>query len=125
MCELCQKDSKIGRKVKQEIKSLVHRLLRKYTIDRIILFGSFSRGDFHNWSDIDMIVVGDFKERFFDRIGLVLNEHKGVHVLEPLVYTPEEFARMKKEKRPFIQEILKTGILLYKRGRKKRFYEQE
>ena len=115
MCELCQKDFKIDTKAKQEIKSLVHRLLKKYPINKIILFGSFSRGDFHNWSDIDLVIVGDFKERFFDRIGLVLNEHKGSYALEPLVYTSEEFNRMRKEKRPFIQEILKTGMVLYEK----------
>ena len=113
MCELCKKNLKIGTKAKQEMKSLVHRLLRKYTISKIILFGSLSRGDSHEWSDIDLVVVGDFKQRFFDRIGLVLNEHKGSYDLEPLVYTEEEFGRMRKEKRPFIDEVLRTGIVLY------------
>lgn len=115
MCELCEKNLDIDKKAKREIKSLVHRLLRKYPINKIILFGSFSRGDFHNWSDIDLIIVGDFKERFFDRIGLVLDEHKGTYAIEPLVYTEEEFTRMRKEKRPFIQEILKNGIVLYQK----------
>jgi len=115
MCELCEKNLNIDKKAKQEIKSLVHRLLKKYSLSKIILFGGFSRGDFHNWSDIDLVIVGDFKERFFDRIGLVLDKHRGTHALEPLVYTEEEFTRMRGEKRPFIQEILKTGIVLYEK----------
>ncbi|NQS74702.1 MAG: nucleotidyltransferase domain-containing protein [Methanoculleus sp.] len=29
----------------------------------MILYGSFSRGDFHEGSDLDLIIVGDFRER--------------------------------------------------------------
>jgi len=42
-----------------------HReLLRKYRVKRIGLFGSFSRDEFTNQSDIDFIV--DFEEKTFD-----------------------------------------------------------
>lgn len=113
MCQLCRGDNKVSAEVGKEIKSLVHRLIKKFPISKIILYGSFSRGDFHQGSDVDLIVVGDFKGRFFDRIGLVLNEYKGKYDLEPLVYTNEEFKRMIKEKRPFIHSILKSGIVVY------------
>lgn len=39
----------------------------------IFLFGSYARGDFNVWSDVDIIVVADiFKEvRFIDRVSML------------------------------------------------------
>ena len=34
--------------------------------------------------------------------------------LEPLVYTPEEFEKMKENENPFILNVLEEGIILYK-----------
>lgn len=115
MCKLCRGDNKISAEVSKELKALIHNLVRKYPISRIILYGSFSRGDFHQGSDIDLIVVGDFKERFFQRIGLILNEHKGKHDLEPLVYTNAEFRKMAKEKRSLVTNAMKNGITIYQK----------
>ena len=69
------------------------------------LYGSFVTGDIHEGSDIDLIIVGDFKERFFERIGLIM-ELTNLPI-EPLVYTKEEFRIMIEEENPFILEILK------------------
>jgi predicted nucleotidyltransferase len=68
------------------------------------------RGEIHEGSDIDLIIVGDFRERFFERIGRIL-ELTDLPV-EPLVYTPEEFEAMKASRNPFIEEVLRTGIEL-------------
>ena len=66
-------------------------------------------GGIHEGSDIDLVIVGDFRERFFERIGRIL-ELTDLPV-EPLVYTPEEFEAMKASKNPFIEEVLR-GIEL-------------
>jgi len=34
-------------------------------IKEVYLFGSFAKGEVHEASDIDLIIVGDFKEKFF------------------------------------------------------------
>jgi len=70
------------------------------------MFGSFARGEIHEGSDIDLIVVGDFKERFFERISKII-EMTDLPI-EPLVYTKEEFEEMKINN-PFIKDILKTA----------------
>jgi len=70
------------------------------------LFGSFAKGEIHEGSDIDLIVVGDFKERFFERIGKII-EMTDLPI-EPLVYTKEEFEEMKKNN-PFIKDILRNA----------------
>jgi len=72
------------------------------------LYGSFSRGEIHEGSDIDLLIVGNFKERLFDRIGKIL-ELTDLPV-EPLVYTVEEFEEMKRSQNPFILDVLKTAV---------------
>jgi len=95
------------------VNSLVDRIVRKLNPQKVILFGSMARGDFHEASDIDLIVVGDFRERFFDRIGRILDLNDTDFDLEALAYTPQEFEKMVAEKRPFIMNALREGRILY------------
>ncbi|MGD2248292.1 MAG: nucleotidyltransferase domain-containing protein [Candidatus Methanofastidiosia archaeon] len=105
MHKLCRIDIENREKVYEELKEFVKKLRSLYTIYHVYLFGSAAENALHEGSDIDLIIVGDFKERFFRRIANVL----GLTSLpiEPLVYTKEEFEAMKQ--RPFIQEVLKNA----------------
>lgn len=47
-----------------DIKEIYPRLKREYSVNRIGVFGSFSRGEDRSDSDIDVLV--DFKETSFD-----------------------------------------------------------
>ena len=62
----------------------------------------------HEGSDIDLIIVGDFRERFFERIEKIL-ELTDLPV-EPLVYTREEFELMKED--AFIREVMREAVRL-------------
>ena len=48
----------------EQVRDLVREIRARRRISAVILHGSFSRGDFHEGSDVDLIVVGDFRERF-------------------------------------------------------------
>jgi len=86
---------------------LAERLREKYGVRRIIVFGSYVRGDLNEGSDIDLVVVGDFKERFHKRIASILNLTD--LPIEPLCYTEEEFREMIRNNNGFISEVLKEG----------------
>jgi predicted nucleotidyltransferase len=105
MHKLCRIDIENREKVYEELEEFVKKLRSLYTIYHVYLFGSAAENALHEGSDIDLIIVGDFKERFFRRIANVL----GLTSLpiEPLVYTKEEFEAMKQE--PFIQGVLKNA----------------
>ena len=45
--------------------------------EKVNLFGSVARNDFNEGSDNDITIIGDFKERFLDRIGKILEILKG------------------------------------------------
>ena len=67
------------------------------------IFGSRARGTASAESDIDVIVVAPtdrpFVERFRDYLPAIAGAGVGIDLL---VYTPEEFARMQGEERPFL-----------------------
>ncbi|KYK27910.1 MAG: nucleotidyltransferase domain-containing protein [Theionarchaea archaeon] len=105
MHKLCRIDIEKREEVYQELETFVKRVRSLYTIYHVYLFGSAAENALHEGSDIDVIIVGDFKERFFQRIANMLAITS--LPVEPLVYTKEEFEEMKQE--PFIQEILKKA----------------
>ncbi len=79
-----------------------------FHIKRAILFGSYAKGKFDEWSDIDVALVSEDFEgvRFFDieKIAKVtLNVDSSI---SPLPYRPEDFT----EDDLFVKEILETGI---------------
>ncbi len=91
-----------------KIKKELSRLKKKYGAEKLILFGSYARGDINKGSDIDIILIKNTNKRFIDRIGDVLKLYNGNIDLEPLVYTPQEFKKM--GGRDFIKTIIKEGI---------------
>ncbi|MBI5177177.1 nucleotidyltransferase domain-containing protein [Candidatus Micrarchaeota archaeon] len=109
MCELCRKslgsDERIGR-----IRRLCHRIISALKPQRLVLFGSFARGDFHEGSDADFLVVGGFEERFFDRIGKVIGLGDGSIGVDALAYTPSEFKRLVAGKNPLVMRALREGL---------------
>ena len=91
------------KKIYDNIEEFASRLKEKFHCE-VYLYGSCARGKIHEGSDIDLIVVGDFKDRFIERIGKVLDLTD--LPVEPLVYTHEEFEKMK-ENNLFIRDVLK------------------
>ena len=78
-----------------------------------VVFGSVARGDADEWSDLDLMIVADTTRPFLDRY----RDFEGIYDVWPrldlLIYTPEEFGRMRAEGRPFIQHVLDEGTVVY------------
>lgn len=104
MYKLCRIDIERSEEIKKKLKAFIRILKKDKRIKEVYLHGSFARGDFNEGSDIDMVIVGDFKERFVDRIGKIL-EMTDLPI-EPICYTSEEFESMLKSRNPFILSII-------------------
>ena len=115
MSELCWPDNFVNRKYNKIVKKFINLIVRKFKIRKIIIFGSFARGDYHKGSDLDLIIVGEFKERFIDRIGKILELNDSDLEIDVMVYTEEELQKMIQERRPFIQQALEEGIVVYEK----------
>ena len=74
----------------------------------VILAGSYARGDFNLWSDVDVILVSDFKGNPLERLKTV-SSPPGYEVI-PL--TPRELALQLEKGNPLIVEAVCRGIVL-------------
>lgn len=84
--------------------------------DKIILFGSYCTGQMSEWSDLDMVIVKSTQAPFLDRTRQVLALLKPRAGVDVLVYTPQEFEQLSRERTFLRQEILAKGKVIYERG---------
>jgi len=76
------------------------------------LFGSRVREDFLPHSDIDLIFIGDFKEKFINRSSIIYEKHNRKLGLDAFCYTPQEFDTMFIEGIVSILDAIDEGICL-------------
>ena len=85
--------------------------LKKINVEKVVFFGSRAKGNFHNDSDFDLIVVSkEFENLRQDkRVLLSYKLWKNDFALELLCYTPKEFEE-RKNGLNIVSEALKEGI---------------
>ena len=105
MHKLCRVNLEDSEKIYEQLREFAHLLKTKRKVKKVYLYGSFARGDFHEGSDIDLIIVGEFEGKMPQRIKEVLD--LTALPVEPLVYTEAEFEQMKE--RSFLEEVLGTA----------------
>ena len=98
-----------------EIENKITRYLnalRKNNIpvSKAYLFGSYARGTYSKWSDIDIALISDcFKgDRLEDKKMIRKITLQVGSDIEPVPFSPGDF----NDKDPFAHEILSTGIQL-------------
>lgn len=105
------------RLLEQELARYLSLLVGQAEPERVIVFGSMASGEVQPWSDIDLVVVKRTSRSFLQRLREVrelLHPRVGTDLL---VYTPEEFEQLCRERLFFQQEILGRGRVLYERKR--------
>ncbi|MDJ0272756.1 MAG: nucleotidyltransferase domain-containing protein [Candidatus Caldarchaeum sp.] len=77
------------------------------------LIGSYARGDFNQWSDVDLLVVSPgFAPNPLDRFEQVAEVLKKFPSLEIIPLTLREFERQKRLKTPLAEETMRTGVVI-------------
>lgn len=102
--------------LERELNRWLPLLIAHEQPERIILFGSYPAGEVGEWSDLDMVIVKETEAPFLDRTRDVLALLKPRVGLDVLVYTPEEFERLGRERAFMREEILAKGKVIYEKG---------
>jgi predicted nucleotidyltransferase len=99
----------------EEATARIRDYLSGTRVLRAILFGSFARRQADSESDLDLLLIEQTDLPFLER-GLehLLLCRLGV-AIDLLVYTPEEYQRLKEEGNPLIERVEKEGITIYAR----------
>jgi predicted nucleotidyltransferase len=91
---------------------MIQAVQKRTDLKAVILFGSRARGTPNKYSDYDLVLIGDFKEKFAER-------RDWVRKLAPLVsmdlfcYTPREFEQMFHSYRLTAIDAIGEGIVLH------------
>jgi len=88
----------------------------KYDFTKIILFGSYAKGNYNEDSDIDLLIVKDTIEPRHKRSIEMQRLLKGSKLpVDILVYTNDEFDREKSNHYSFVNSAISGAKLMYER----------
>ena len=93
--------------ISYKIKEILDKTKAKF----VFIFGSFAKGTYDSNSDIDLLIIGDFKlSEVYNLLKPV--EEKTKREINPVVWTIEN---LKKEKNSgFVKDIFKKNIIMIK-----------
>lgn len=91
----------------------INNIARGYVPRQIWIYGSYARGDIHQGSDLDLVIIKNTDKRFPDRIEDVLQFCTEPIAVELLVYTDIEVKAMLESGNAFLERVFSEGILIY------------
>ncbi len=99
-----------------ELEHLIARLAEDPRCRRAILFGSLASADVDETSDIDLIIIQDTAVPFWQRMREMRRHLAPCVAADLLVYTPEEFEQLRRERPFFRDEVQAKGKVIYERA---------
>ncbi|ABP65866.1 DNA polymerase, beta domain protein region [Caldicellulosiruptor saccharolyticus DSM 8903] len=95
----------------EEVEYLKEQILKKYPVEDIIVFGSVAKRAVRKDSDIDLclIINTSDKRELVQEMLLNLDYSRDVDII---LYTPEEWERLKNDTTTFANLIYRTGVSL-------------
>lgn len=91
----------------------IHRLSNS----AILIYGSVSRGDFNEWSDIDVLIITQegIPQKPTERLDVIHDCMKENPLVEPVIITLDELRKLLAKKNPLVIEALEKGMILIDR----------
>ncbi|MFH0856376.1 MAG: nucleotidyltransferase domain-containing protein [bacterium] len=106
--------TRIPKALEKKIKEYV-KILKKdnLPINKVILFGSYAKGSQHKWSDVDLCIVSPKFDNPLEATDYLWQKtiFNMKYTIEPIGFSPKDF----RESSSLINEIKKTGIVIYKK----------
>lgn len=99
-----------------QVEALSREIAREFDPERIILFGSYARGNPRVDSDVDLLVLLPFNGKPFRKSLEILNHIRPQFSVDVVVRNPDDAARRYAEFDPLIRDAFDHGIVLYERN---------
>jgi len=98
------------------IKELCDQIVRGFSPEKVILFGSYAAGTPNEDSDIDLLVIMPYEGNELDKMAEVRGELSSELPLDVLVKTPTQVRQRLASGDFFVSEIIDSGKVLYDAG---------
>lgn len=99
-----------------QIKDIVNRIAINYNPDRIILFGSYAKGNSTDNSDLDFILIKETALPRHKRGIEVRRLFYGLTIpMDFKIYTSSEYKRELNNQYSFLSSVIKDSKVLYER----------
>jgi len=95
------------------INQVVKQIVEKFKPQKIILFGSYARGNPRPESDVDMLVVMETRLKEVQQAIQICQQVEYRFGLDLIVHTPKYLSERMKMGDWFVRDILKEGKVLY------------
>ena len=99
-----------------QVEALSRQIARQFQPERIVLFGSYARGNPRVDSDVDLLVLVPFDGKPFRKSLEILNRIDPPFAVDVVVRNPDDAARRYAEFDPLIRDAFDHGIVLYERN---------
>jgi predicted nucleotidyltransferase len=99
------------------VQRTLHRLIRAFAPQQILLFGSWAKGTTHDRSDVDLLIVADLpgNASIHSRRARQLAADSFPRI-DIVFATPEEVLTAQSAKSPFLASILSNSVVVYRRS---------
>jgi predicted nucleotidyltransferase len=97
------------------LRRISERLKKEYHAEKVILFGSYARGEATEDSDVDLFIIAPTNERFFERMATVRRLVRDLSYkipFSPIVLTQSEVELRLQRGDQFVKQIINKGVYL-------------
>ena len=95
------------------IDQVVRQIVERFKPQKIILFGSYARGNPRPESDVDLLVVMDTQLKEIQQAIQICQQIEYRFGLDLIVHTPKYLAERMKMGDWFLRDVLKEGKVIY------------
>ena len=107
---------KINTTTDKIIQAMVERIVDEFQPEKVILFGSYARGNPTRDSDVDLLIIMDFKGRKLDMLRRIRRSlHEFTVPKDVVLRKPEEVKKYGRFVGTILHPALKEGKVLYAR----------
>lgn len=98
-----------------DIKKYSGKIAKEFKPDKIILFGSAARNKQQKNSDVDLLVIMEYKGRAVEQAFRIRKSISAAFPLDIVVRNPMQISERLNKGDFFIEDILSEGVVLYER----------
>ncbi|HOO45722.1 MAG TPA: nucleotidyltransferase domain-containing protein [Deltaproteobacteria bacterium] len=103
-------------RIGKDIDDFVNELCRLFDPEKVILFGSHAVGKATPESDVDVLVLMDYKGKATQRAFEIRKAVRRNFPLDLIVRRPKDVSQRISQGDPFLREVMKNGRVVYERN---------